>query len=244
VRLAGHTYAFRNLPLDAALDRLAAIGFTDVELWLGHESGGPGRAGATVARSGLRVRAVSAGGVYRSGDDAAVRAARLAQAVAAPLVVTCVAPELLAEVVEGVPGDVIVALENHWDQPLDTSTHVLAALAGARAPKLRACLDTGHALMAGEEPGNAVAALGDRLAHVHLKEAALPTRVQRLLGKRLRKRLQGRPGPVFPGDGALRIRELRERLEASGFRGWVSLEHEGADADRALAVLRRAWSAF
>ena len=51
MRLAGHTYAFRTLPLDAALMRLAELGFGDVELWLGHATEGPAEAAALLDRS-------------------------------------------------------------------------------------------------------------------------------------------------------------------------------------------------
>ena len=107
-----------------------------------------------------------------------------------------------------------VAVENHWDQPLDTSAHVLDAL--GEAASARACLDTGHALMAGEQPEQAVNRLGARLVHVHLKEAGLPTLTQRLLGRKLRKRLQERPPPIFPGEGALDLGALKSQLEQIG----------------------------
>jgi sugar phosphate isomerase/epimerase len=242
MRLAGHTYAFRKLPLEAALSRLSELGFTDVELWLGHTPDGPAEAATLLERSGLRACAVSAGGYYRSGDDTARRAGQVAQAVGAPTVVSCAAPHLVAELAHLVPAGVQVAVENHWDQPLDTSAQVLDAL--GEAPSARACLDTGHALIAGEQPDRAVDRLGARLVHVHLKEARLPTLTQRLLGRKLRKRLQGRPPPVFPGDGALDLAALKAHLEQIGYAGWVSLEHEGTDPAHALSVLRQGWSSY
>ena len=36
MRLAVHTYPFRELPLAAALDQVAGLGIEDVDLWLGH----------------------------------------------------------------------------------------------------------------------------------------------------------------------------------------------------------------
>lgn len=242
MRLAGHTYAFRTLPLDAALMRLAELGFGDVELWLGHATEGSAEAAALLDRAGLRACAVSAGGYYHLGDDTPVRAAELAQAVGAPTVVSCAAPHLVAELARIVPDELQVAVENHWDQPLATSTDVLAALDDV--PSARACLDTGHALMAGEQPAEAVDRLGARLVHVHLKEANVRTLTQRLLGRKLRKRLQGRPPVVFPGDGALAVAPLRAHLEQIGYEGWVSLEHEGANPVRALSVLRQNWMSY
>ncbi len=242
MRLAGHTYAFRLLTLDAALTELAELGFTDAEVWLGHATGGAEAAAVAVERSGLRACAVSAGGYYHAGDDTPLRAAALAQAVGAPTVVSCAAPRLVSELARIVPDELQVAVENHWDQPLATSTDVLGALGDV--PSAGACLDTGHALMAGEEPAQAVDRLGARLVHVHLKEAHLRTLTERLLGRKLRKRWQGRPPAVFPGDGALAVAPLRAHLEQIGYDGWVSLEHEGADPGRALSALRQDWLSY
>ena len=238
MRLAGHTYAFRDLPLDAALDRLSAIGFTHVELWLGH-CDEPHGAAAVVGQSGLQVQAVSAGGYYRADDDAPTRAFALAEAVGAPTVVLCVRPELAQSLATLTPDGLTVAVENHWDQPLDTSRRVLAALRSA--PSLAACLDTGHALAAGERPEDAARSLGPHLAHVHLKDASARTPLQALLGRRLRKRVLDCPPAAFPGTGALEIATLRGRLAEQGFDGWVSCEHEGADPAGALTTLRQAW---
>jgi len=238
MRLAGHTYAFRDLPLDTALDGLANIGFTDVELWLGHGDE-PARAAATVRASGLGVCAVSAGGFYRADDDTPARAFSLAEAVGAQTVVLCVRPELVQPLARLTPDGLTVAVENHWNQPLDTSHRLLEALRAA--PALTACLDTGHALAAGELPEQAARALGGRLTHLHLKDATARTPLQGLLGRRLRKRLLDRPRAAFPGTGALQIQSLRNQLAAQGFDGWVSCEHEGADPAGALTALRQAW---
>jgi sugar phosphate isomerase/epimerase len=238
VRLAGHTYAFRSLPFAEALDALARVGFSDVEVWLGHCADGPAEAAATLERSGLRARAVSAGGLYRADDDTALRAFELAGALGAETIVLCVGPELVGLLVDQRPDGVTVAVENHWDQPLDTSSHVLAAIGDTT---LAACLDTGHAVLAGESPTHAVDVLGSRLAHVHLKEARCRTTVETLLGRRARKRLLAKPDPVFPGDGALDVTGLRDALAGRGFDGWVTCEHEGAEPRAALAALLAAW---
>ncbi len=238
MRLAGHTYAFRDLPLGAALDRLRAIGFADVELWLGHGDD-PDRAASVVEGSGIRVCGVSAGGYYRPDDDTPARAFALAAAVGAQTVVLCVRPELVQALARLTPAGLTVAVENHWDQPLDTSRRVLAALRAA--PGLTACLDTGHALAAGERPDEAARSLGPHLSHIHLKEAAARTLLQGLLGRRLRKRLLGRPPAAWPGTGALQIPSLQGELAALGFDGCVSCEHEGADPAGALTALRQAW---
>jgi sugar phosphate isomerase/epimerase len=238
VRLAGHTYAFRALPLKGALEQLVGLGFHDVELWLGHARENPVEAASVVERAGVRVRAVSAGGLYDSRDDTPVRAFALAAALDADVVVMCVAPQLVPKLDRLAPPRVRVAVENHWDQPLARSREVVAAL---RTSRLHACLDTGHALAAGERPDDFALGLGSRLAHVHLKEGRLPTSRERLLGRRLRHRLLGRPEAVAPGDGDLDIPVLRAALARVGFDGCVTVEHEGESPHEALALLAERW---
>ena len=238
MRLAGHTYAFRSLPLEGALEQLVGLGLEDVELWLGHARDDPVEAAKMVERAGMHARAVSAGGFYDARDDAPARAFALAAALGVDVVVMCVAPQLVTELDGIVPPGVCVAVENHWDQPLARSREVSAAI---RTSRQSACLDTGHALAAGERPEEFAVALGSRLAHVHLKEGRLPFPHERLLGRRLRRRLLGKPKAVAPGAGDLDVRALRGALERVGFDGCVTVEHEGERPDEALAALVARW---
>ncbi|MEX2049362.1 MAG: sugar phosphate isomerase/epimerase [Gemmatimonadota bacterium] len=236
--LAGHTYAFRSLRLEDALERLVGLGFHDVELWLGHARDDPDEAVHVVESAGVRVRAVSAGGFYDSHDDTPTRAFALAAALGADVVVMCVAPGLVPQLDRAAPPAIRVAVENHWDQPLARSHEIAAAL---RTSRLHACLDTGHALTAGERPEDFAAGLGSRLAHVHLKDGRLPALYERVLGRRLRRRLHGRPEPVVPGTGDLDLRALHAALAGIGFEGCVTVEHEGDRPGEALELLAARW---
>lgn len=238
VWLAGHTYAFRALPLAAALERLVALGLHDVELWLGHARDGSAGIASVVRDAGVRVRAISAGGFYASGDETASRAFELAAVLQVELVVLCVAPPLVDELDRLAPPSVRVAVENHWDQPLARSAEVVGAV---RRTHLDACLDTGHALAAGERPDRFALRLGRRLAHVHLKEGRLPSIGERVLGRRLRRRLLGKPAVVWPGEGDLDLGTFRASLEQVGYEGGVTLEHEGDRPYDALAALALRW---
>ena len=238
MRLAAHTYAFRALPLPLALDRLVELGFRDVEVWVGHAVAGPDATAHAVRSAGARACAVSAGGFYANGDDTPDRAFALAQALDAGIVVGCVAPHLVRELVALVPPRARFAVENHWYQQLARSREVRAVLEGNT---LAACLDTGHALAAGERPERFAAHLGPRLGHVHLKEGRLPSLHERVLGRRLRRRLLATPEPVFPGAGDLDVRALRGALAEIGFAGWVTVEDEGEDPENALTTLATLW---
>lgn len=238
VLLAGHTYAFRSLPLEGALDHLVGLGLDEVELWLGHAPNGPAEAARVVENGGVRVRAISAGGFYDSRDDKPYRAFALAAELGVDIVVMCVSPRLVPLLGGLAPPPIRVAVENHWDQPLARSGEVAAAV---RTAGLNACLDTGHALAAGERPPDFAVGLGGCLAHVHLKEGRLPPLRDRLLGRRLRRRLRGRLEPVPPGKGDLDVHALRTALAQVGFDGCVTVEHEGDHPDEALALLTERW---
>ena len=63
-RIAAHTYAYRDHPLDAAVERIAELGFSAVEVWAGHASGGAAHVAKVLAATGMQAVAVSAGGFY------------------------------------------------------------------------------------------------------------------------------------------------------------------------------------
>jgi sugar phosphate isomerase/epimerase len=240
MRTAGHTYPYRDHSLGAALDALATLQLSHVEVWLGHAGEGPDAVRRLLRERELEAAAVSAGGFYAPDSDVIPRTFELAEALDVPVVVACVPPAVLDAVVDRVPSGVTLCVENHWDQALATSRELSAVLAAH--PRISACLDTGHALLAGEAPERAVAALGARIGHVHLKDAALPPLRQRLLGRRLRRRLLRRPEPVVPGRGALDVGGVRRALEASGYEGTVTVEHEGSEPTAALELLLEAWA--
>jgi sugar phosphate isomerase/epimerase len=240
IRLAGHTYPYRDRSLAAALDELASLRLSRVEIWLGHAGEGPEAVSRLLGERGLEVAAVSAGGFYTPDSEVITRTFELAEALDAPVVVACVPPGVLDAVVDRVPAGVTLCVENHWDQALATSGELNAVL--AHRPGIAACLDTGHALLAGEAPEQAVASLAPRVGHVHLKDAASPSLHERLLGRRLRRRFLQRPEPVTPGRGALDIGRVRRALEAAGYAGTVTVEHEGGEPTAALELLLEAWA--
>jgi sugar phosphate isomerase/epimerase len=242
MRLAGHTYAYRERPLAGALDELQSLGLTMVEVWLGHATEDAAGAARALRERGLETAAVSAGGFYTPDSDAVPGAIELAEALGTPVIVACVAPRVLDAVVGRVPAGITLCVENHWDQRLARARDVQRALDGY--PGVAACVDTGHAIMAGQAPERFVRALGARVGHVHLKDAALPPLRERLLGRRLRRRLLAKPEPITPGTGALEVARLRDALSGIGFAGTVTVEHEGTQPTAALRRLVDEWSSL
>ena len=240
MRVAGHTYPYRDRPLGDALDELASLRLSVVEVWLGHADDGAANVASALRERGLEAAAISAGGFYTADSDVSARAFELAEAVDASVVVACVAPTVLDSVVEHIPPGVTLCVENHWDQALATRRDVSKVL--AQHPGIASCLDTGHAILAGEAPERFVSALGARVHHVHLKDAAFPPMRERLIGRRLRRRLLPRPQPVWPGKGVLDVGRLKHALGEAGYRGTVTVEYEGSEPSAALELLLDRWA--
>jgi inosose dehydratase len=239
-RVAAHTYAYRDQPLDVALERLTGLGFSAVELWVGHAPDGAPDVAATLAAAGVQAVAVSAGGFYDEAAASAPRAFELAHSVGAQIVVACVSPRALPRLAQAVPDDLTLCIENHWDQPVRRPRDVLDLVGRAPGAPLAGCLDTGHALLAGVRPERFASRLASTLAHIHLKDARRPPRLEVALGPRLRRRLLPRPQPVRAGTGDLDVARLLVALDRLDYRGWITVEDEGTDVASVLTALKAA----
>ena len=156
----------------------------------------------------MQTVAISAGGFYDENASSAPRAFELAHAVGAEIVVACVSPRALPQLSRSMPEGLTLCIENHWDQLMRRPGDVLSLVARAPTTRLAACLDTGHAILAGVDPERFATGLASSLAHIHLKDASRPSPVEVALGPRLRRRLRPRPQPVAAGTGDLDVARL------------------------------------
>jgi sugar phosphate isomerase/epimerase len=239
-QIAAHTYAFKDQPLEVAVERIAGLGFSAVEVWVGHAGDGGSRVAKLLAEAGLYAVAVGAGGFYDEHASSAPRAFDLAHAVGAEIVVACVSPRALSQLLRSVPAGMTLCIENHWDQPMRRPRDVLGLIEHAPTTRLAACLDTGHAILAGVRPERFAAGLASSLAHIHLKDARRPSAVEAVLAPRVRLRLRPRPTPVAAGVGDLDVARLLVELDRLDYRGWITVEDEGADPASALTALKAA----
>ena len=85
-------------------------------------------------------------------------------------------------------------------------------------------LDTSHVMSGGRQPSEAVDLLGDRIGHVHLRDAI------------------GEDILVTPGDGEVDFLAFRDSLVDIGYRGILTLEleYEGKDEDQTAEEAIRA----
>jgi sugar phosphate isomerase/epimerase len=237
-RLGAHTYAYRDEPLEGALERISELGFSAVEVWIGHATNGPAHVVRTLESASLRAVAVGAGGFYDESASSAPRSFELAHAVGAEIVVACVSPLALPRVSRLLPADLTLCIENHWDQPARRPGAVRGLLESTPDGRVAACLDTGHAVLAGIPAERFALELGSSLAHIHLKDARRPPIRDLVLGPRLRKRLRPRPQPIAPGTGDLDVPRLLAALDEIDYSGWIMVEDEGAEVASALSALK------
>ena len=243
MRLAGHTYAFRELPLDAALRQLAELGFTDVEVWLGHATDGAAHA-AAIARAersarlrGQRRRLLPLG---RRHTDACRRARAGRRRTDGRQL--CSAPPRRGACSHR-PG----RIPGRGREPLGSAARDVhrrprsarRRALGARLPRHRSCTDGRRAAGAGGRTARhatrACAPQGRERPNAH-SAAARPQAAEEIAG----------PSPaVFPGDGALAVGAAAGRTSSSSATTAGSpCEHEGADPVRALSVLRQVWTSY
>lgn len=116
--------------------------------------------------------------------------------------------------------DVDVAIHNHGPEgTYETVADVTTTLERYPNPRLGACVDTGHFLRAGAEPGEAIPALADRLHALHFTDHAAGE------------------GEVVPGRGMVAVADLLDLLDAhTAFDRPIVIEYEADAEDPTPAV--------
>lgn len=88
------------------------------------------------------------------------------------------------------------------------------------------CLDTGHLLLAGGDPVQGLADWGERINHLHIKDARLKV-IEGIVKERAPVEEVWRRGAFCPlGQGDLDIDEVLARLKARPYRGWLVVEQD------------------
>lgn len=113
-----------------------------------------------------------------------------------------------------------LAIHNHGpDATYSTVDEVASVLDEVDDPRLGACVDTGHFLRSGEEPGDVIPRLGDRVLALHLKDFV------------------DEETEAIPGAGRLDVAELLDLLDAeTSFEQPLVIEYEADPKDPTPAV--------
>lgn len=88
------------------------------------------------------------------------------------------------------------------------------------------CLDTGHLLIGGGDPGAVVQQHADRIGHVHLKDVRLDLARRVQHGELSYAEAVGQGMYVPLGTGDVPIELIVRGLEDAGYRGWYVLEQD------------------
>lgn len=110
---------------------------------------------------------------------------------------------------------------------LDTARLALEAV--DHHPALAFNFDPGNLMLAGVDPVAFIAEMGERIVHVHAKDAELVAHHAARSGLQAHG-AWGRPGRGFrfrvPGWGDLQWRRILTELQVTGYRGVIAIEHE------------------
>jgi len=118
-----------------------------------------------------------------------------------------------------------VAFHPHAGTWVETPNEIDRLLSAA--PTLSLCLDTGHHLVGGGDPGATIAGFADRLTHVHLKDVDLGVLERLRVGE-----AGGFGGAVEArlfaplGSGLLDLGGVIRALASARYRGWLMVEQD------------------
>lgn len=231
------SYSLRAFDLEAALERVRALGLGAVELYPGHFESADRAAQRALKKAARRLDLVlSAYGVVDfSADEAANRRwFDLANDLGIRTLSADPDPDAF-ESLERLVDEygVRVAIHNHGPGHRYGALDQVAAALEGRSARIGACVDTGHFVRSGEDPVRVLRTLGARVLGVHLKDFDAPGADAR--------------GTLL-GAGRLDVEGVVRALEAIDFPpdGALSLEYEEhpdtpmEDLERCVAVAREA----
>jgi inosose dehydratase len=241
-----------ELPPDRVLAEMAELGLRATEAgpdgYLGDD---PGRIAALLERHGVEL----VGGFLpvvlhdraRHADSlaSARRVAALFEAVGASFVVSAVVVDLkwsapipleraqwqavfegLSRIDEVVADHGLMQVHHpHWGTLIERREDVERVLEGS---DVFLCLDTGHLVLGDTDPVWLARTAGERIAHVHLKDAAGPIAAALRAGET--EYVPAIQAGLFRplGEGSAPVAETVRALEASGYRGRYVLEQDCA----------------
>jgi len=115
------------------------------------------------------------------------------------------------------------ALHQHWGMAIERPHHVDRLL---EESNIGLCLDSGHLFVGGADPVHVAKVAGDRVAHVHLKDADADMAARVRAGDLAFRQavIDGMFKPLGAGD--IDITGFVTAIEQSGYSGWHVLEQD------------------
>ena len=175
-RLGSQSYSFRKFDTAGAIKEVQKLGLSNIEFCNAHfpcSATDPGLAAvqALIKETGINVLCYGVEGF--GADEAANRAKfEFAKALGIGIITADPLPESFANLDKLTEEFKIkIAIHNHGpnDERYGHVEKVLAAIKD-HSPLIGACVDTGHTIRSAEKPHEVIAALGDRVHSLHLKD--------------------------------------------------------------------------
>ncbi|SDT41950.1 2-keto-myo-inositol dehydratase [Friedmanniella luteola] len=128
-----------------------------------------------------------------------------------------------------------MSYHHHMGTGVMTRDETDRLMAGTNPELVHLCLDTGHAVFAGDDPLSLARTYADRVGHVHLKDVR-PDVITTVREQGLSFQEAVEAG-VFtvPGDGVIDFVPILQTLADSDYRGWLVVEAE-QDPAKALPL--------
>lgn len=136
-----------------------------------------------------------------------------------------------------------LCFHQHTGTYIETPDELAALMSVTHASFVGVCLDTGHYIVGGGEPTEAIHTWSGRIHHVHLKDVAAQA-LERLRDGRITDFREALRERIFTelGNGILPLDRVLRSLKGVGYQGWLMLEQDttwGSPSESA-AISRRA----
>jgi len=213
-QMGAQSYSYRNFKFPALLDQLKATGLSNIEFCSVHfppAANHPNFASVkeTIEKAGVKVLSYGVES-FTDNHDANKVKFEFAKALGIQVITADPLPnsfDSLDKLTEEF--GVKIAIHNHGPQDVRYGTvdKTLKAIKD-HSKMIGACVDTGHVIRSGEKPHEVVAALGDRVHSLHLKDWITGGEEQIL------------------GEGNIDMKALATELKKLNFAGPLMLEYE------------------
>ena len=214
-RLGTQSYSFRNFDTLGAITEAKKIGLTNIEFCAAHfpcDANDPGLEAvkAIIKEQGVNVLCY---GVEEFGADEAKNRAKFDFAKALGIKIITANPEAnsfdnLDKLTEEY--DIKIAIHNHGPGARYDGVQMTLDAIKDHSKLIGACVDTGHVIRSGEKPHEVIAALGDRVHSLHLKDW-----------------VTGGEEKIL-GEGDIKLVEVVKALKAIKFKGPLMVEYENS----------------
>lgn len=217
--MAGYTFA--KFSVDEAIAQMQRAGISyisvkDIHLPLNSSEAKIAEVLGKFKAAGIQVYAV--GVIYMKTEKAVDEAFAYAAKAGVPLIVGVPNPELLDYTEAKIKAtNIRLAIHNHGpEDKLYPGPKNVYDLIKNRDARLGICLDIGHAMRAGEEPGKALKLYKERIFDLHLKDVTAASN-------------QGKPTEI--GRGVIDFPAFVQSMSKINYTGICSIEYEKNMAD-------------